>query len=526
MKEIEKLVELTNKTEENIKEIESYIDKLRSYYSKQLLKLEETSGLDIDKEKLKDFFREFWYTYPSKNPNEWYIAIPKFINFSVGWFDHQTTGYNIYLINRYTQWLGEIPSWLKEELKIEEPLHLFVEDGTLFFPKDKKEEIKKKYSELLEIIEEDRGKIKVGKEFDLIAKIIESGGLPFVPKHVAKEDLREPQINFSFDGKYSYQNDAYQKFLKYGAIGIYWLTGGGKSFLAMMCIDTLKGRKVLFVPNNTLKEQWKDYFRKFAPRLLNEVEIYHYSRWEDVKNKEYIIAVFDENQFLPADTYAKLSTLKVKYRLGLSASPFREDGRTSYIFALTGYPLGLGWKDLMKILGKHYHEVNVHVVKNLNDKFSKLKALFDPSKKTFIFSFRLDIGEKIAKMLNIPFVSGQTKNRMEILLNNKAVVISKVGELGISIKDLERIIEVDFLYGSRQEELQLTGRILHGSNPNARHDILMTKEEFLKYGKRLHSLIEKGFYPKVFYHTPIYEEEKVRPTKNLKVKKEGIKKFW
>lgn len=521
MEEIEKLLELTEKTEENIKQIGDYVEKLREYYSREILKLKETKGLNIDEEKLREFFKEFWYVYPSKNPNEWFIAIPKFINFSVGWFDHQTTGYNVYLINRYTQWLGELPSWLKEELKLEEPLPLFVEDGTLMFPKEKREEIRKRYGELLDVIEEDKGRIKVGKEFDLIARIIESGGLPFVPKPVAQSDLREPQVNFDLSGKYSFQKEAYEKFLKFGAVGVYWMCGAGKSFLAIYILDSLKGRKVVFVPNNTLKEQWKEYFRKYAPRLLDEVEVYHYSRWKDVKDKEYIIAVFDENQFLPADTYAKLSTLKTKYRLGLSASPFREDQRTNYIFALTGYPLGLGWKDLMKILGKHYHEVNVFVVKNLNDKFSKVRGLFNPERKTFIFSFRLDIGQKLASMLGIPFVSGQTKDkdRVEILLNNKAVVISKVAELGVSVKDLEHIIEVDFLYGSRQEELQLTGRILHGSNPKAKHDILMTKEEFLKYGKRLHSLIEKGFYPKVFYQTDIYEEEKI-------TEKKEVKKFW
>lgn len=38
--------------------------------------------------------------------------------------------------------------------------------------------------------------------------------------------------------------------------------------------------------------------------------------------------------------------IDTKYRIGLSASPYREDDRTEYIFALTGMPVGIDWQDL------------------------------------------------------------------------------------------------------------------------------------------------------------------------------------
>ena len=77
------------------------------------------------------------------------------------------------------------------------------------------------------------------------------------------------------------------------------------------------------------------------------------------------------------------------------------------------------------------------------------------------------------------------------------VVISRVGDLGISIKNLQRVIEIDFLYGSRQQELQRTGRLMHSQASNLRHDILMTEDEYSQYGKRLWALREKGFTIKV-----------------------------
>ena len=118
------------------------------------------------------------------------------------------------------------------------------------------------------------------------------------------------------------------------------------------------------------------------------------------------------------------------------------------------------------------------------------------SKRTFIFSDSIEIGEKISKLNDLPFVYGDTENRYDVIQNNKAIVISRVGDLGVSVNDLQRIIEVDFLYGSRQQEIQRTGRLMHSTKAE-RHDIIMTEKEFESYGKRVWILEEKGFHVKV-----------------------------
>jgi hypothetical protein len=55
---------------------------------------------------------------------------------------------------------------------------------------------------------------------------------------------------------------------------------------------------------------------------------------------------------------------------------------------------------------------------------------------------------------------------------------------------------VDFLYGSRQQQLQRTGRLMH-SEEAERHDIIMTEQEVRDYGKRIWALQEKGFTIKI-----------------------------
>ncbi len=487
--ELNKIIEKAN---EDLKQLGVEVTKLQRYYWDAFNSLKK-KGVSFDEELMKEWLEEFWVLYPSKNINEWFVAIPKFINFSIGWLDHTTKGYNHYLINQYTQWLGEVPEFIRKDLNIKEPEKIFVNDSTLIFPEGKEKEIEKQHGELLSAISKGTARIKEGKQFDILARIIESGALPFVPRSVDEKDLRLSEVKFSFDGKFVFQKQAYDMFLKYGALGIYWMTGAGKSFLTMMVLDTLKGNKALVVPTLTLVEQWKEYFQKYAPRLLNEVEIYTYMAYDKMKGKEWTIVVFDECHQLPADTFSRLATLKTKYRLGLSATPYREDGRTNYVFALTGYPVGLGWQDLMKILGKKYHQVTVYIVRDLQSKINLTSQLINKNEKTIIFVNLIDIGERISNLLGVPFIHGETKNRMDLARQSKIFVASRVLELGVSLKDLEHIIEVDFLFGSRREEVQRTGRLFH-SEEAKKHDIIMTKDEFENYGKRLHGLREKGFF--------------------------------
>jgi superfamily II DNA or RNA helicase len=236
-------------------------------------------------------------------------------------------------------------------------------------------------------------------------------------------------------------------------------------------------------------------------------------KWNELRKKEFVLIGFDECHVLPADTFSKLATVKTKYRFGLSATPQREDGRSNFIMALTGFPVGLDWRTIMNVLGKEYHTVNVHVVKDMESKYQLVKQLYNPERRTIIFINLLDIGKRISEILEIPMISGQTKNRLEIIKSNKSFVASRVLELGISIKDLEQIIEVDFMFGSRREELQRTGRLMHSIVKGKVHDIIFTKSELEQYGKRLFSLYERGFRYKLIPHMAGIQIEEVRERK-------------
>ncbi len=71
--------------------------------------------------------------------------------------------------------------------------------------------------------------------------------------------------------------------------------------------------------------------------------------------------------------------------------------------------------------------------------------------------------------------------------------MSRVGDEGLSVPDLERVIEVAFLRGSRMQESQRFGRLMHSQADKLEHIVLMTEVEFEAYEKRLYSITERGF---------------------------------
>ena len=114
-------------------------------------------------------------------------------------------------------------------------------------------------------------------------------------------------------------------------------------------------------------------------------------------------------------------------------------------------------------------------------------------KKTIVFCDSIKFGNALSKRFEIPFVSGESRKRIEVIEEAETSIVSRVGDEGLSIKSIERIIEVDFLFGSRRQEGQRLGRLFHGEK-KGEHIIMMTEGEFEKHSKRLYAIYEKGFH--------------------------------
>ena len=175
-----------------------------------------------------------------------------------------------------------------------------------------------------------------------------------------------------------------------------------------------------------------------------------------------------------------------------SATPYREDGRTDYIFALTGFPIGLSWENLIELGVLEIPDIRCYILPDWRAKQNKLKELLEQDKKTIIFCDSISLGERLSKEFSIPFIHGGTSKRIETIKEADVSIVSRVGDEGLSIPDIQRVIEIDFLFGSRRQEGQRLGRLFHGKE-KGEHIILMTEKEFEDYNKRLYAITEKGF---------------------------------
>lgn len=440
------------------------------------------------------------YKILPKAENEYYVTVPRFVPFHVGHLHQQDDAWQVFVVNKYISWIEELPEEIREQVDVsKEYEHAKVEDNILELQDEAErdrawDKLGGQEGGLYKTIDDDKIQIKRGKEFEVIAKLIEQGNLPFTTKPVADDDLRGEPGDVQLR---SYQERAWEHFRDMGQIGVYWPPGAGKTFLALYAGERVKGDKLVVVPTSTLESQWEERIEEFTERPYEwEVRTYQYLTHGNSHLDDYspALTVFDECHRLPANTFSKLATLDTTYRIGLSASPYREDERTDYIFALTGYPVGIDWHELVELGMVEYPAVQVYLYRTQRQKVTDTAKLVGGKPgKGIIFCDSLDTGEQLSEELNVPFVSGDTpkSKRMQIVRENRVAVVSRVGDEGMSVEDLDWSIEHDFHGGSRRQELQRTGRVMHGES-EGQHIIQMTDDEAEKFSERLYSLEERG----------------------------------
>jgi len=521
-RQLDEVNEQIASAEDKLQQIINVLARRKEDLSKQIRDYaEKVHWTRFKPEYLPNFVEESYCIEPNRIGKdgkiiEWRVYVPKMVDFQVGRLERATHSYNVFSVTQYMHHFAEIP----EELSSKFPrldLELKVVDGLLVTDSNEEttNQVFNRYRSYL-YQKEGPGKLRIkkGSEWELIAQILEDGGLPFEPKGVDPADIRERSVGgFAGHAEWSerdYQVEADQKFLEYGAVGVYWPFGCGKSQYGLDLIDRLKGQKLIVVSTLSLEEQWNERLKLLPPQRRMECHVVTYQGQREIDSlirqyKQFTLCVFDEVHHLPAKTFMRLSTIPCKYRLGLTGSPYREDGHINYIMALTGYPMGLTWSKFVAEGIISLAQIQVHVV--AKDKY-KLALLDDLLKrdlgKTIIFCDSLDLGELIAEKHGYEWIHGATRNRIDVIKKNQVVVVSRVGDEGISIPELDTIIEVDFMGGSRMQALQRVGRLSHRlvtpDKEPAVHHILMTEQELELYGKRLLAYYDKGFKIDYLYH--------------------------
>jgi hypothetical protein len=444
---------------------------------------------------LKEFLDKPYFTRPLGD-GQYELVVPRFIGFRAGWPVRHAGAYSVFLVTKFIHFINPLPDWLVNELGFGAPsFKANLEGNALTVVEGDAAAVYERLGGAKAIArrEGDRLFLRPASRFDILRRIIrEEGFLPFTPKPIAASLRRTPEIARDEQGHASFalrehQRRDYDRFLEFGAVSVFAYPQTGKSFVALQALAELHGDKLILCPRRSLVDQWQARLKLYlTPGAAAEVTVSTYQGARKHLDREYALVVFDEAHHMPADFAIESATsIKATSRIGLSATPRREDGNEDLIPALCGFPLGADWP----ISAAQRPAVTVWIVK---DEAAKLRLARTLSAqpidgKTFIFTYHLSIGERMARLLDVPFVQGKTKRPLDVIAECDTVVISSVGNEGLSFP-VRRVIEIDFLFGSNMEAGQRLGRLAYeitGKKNAGEHHVLMTPDEYQRYSKRL-----------------------------------------
>ena len=341
-----------------------------------------------------------------------------------------------------------------------------------------------------------------------------------------------------------YQHEWVDSFFEYGSGVLVGPPGSGKTVATMGILDRVEGETLVLVPSRELAGQWRDELLAHTTLTEDQIGEYH-GGTKDLRpvtiatyqtvgmdrhrhvfdDREWGLIVYDEVQHVPSDVFRRSADLQSRHRLGLSASPVREDDREEEIFTLVGPPIGTDWDALFEAGFVAEPTVEIRYVPwtdetarneyvSSDGRERRQLAATNPAKveeirhllsqhagqQALIFVDYLDQGRELSAELDIPFVSGETRHhrRSELFESLRtgtrdALIVSRVGDEGIDLPSAEVAIVASGLGGSRRQGAQRAGRTMRPDG-RAHMYVLATRgsreEDFAR--QRMRYLAGKG----------------------------------
>ena len=341
-----------------------------------------------------------------------------------------------------------------------------------------------------------------------------------------------------------YQRDWVERFEERSAGVLVGPPGSGKTVAALGILTAVGGETLVLVPGRELAVQWREAVLEHTtidPDLVGEyhggekslrpvtIATYrtaamdrHRALFDD---REWGLVVLDEAHHIPAPVFRRAADLQSTHRLGLTATPVRESDDETEIYTLVGPPIGTDWEALFDAGYVAEPTVELRFLPWIDDEAKNVwgnaegrdrrrLAATNPAKvdevgrllgvhegeSALVFVDWLSQGEAIADALSLPFVSGETPHyERERLLaafragEQRALVVSRVGDEGIDLPNAEVAIVASGLGGSRRQGAQRAGRTMRPGG-EATVYVLATQgtgeEEFAR--KRSRHLAGKG----------------------------------
>lgn len=395
----------------------------------------------------------------------------------------------------------------------------------------------------------DRGKIKV----ELIKM-----GFPVDDRiPLSRGERVEIDLSGTFLAR-DYQESAVNSFLGNGERGTGFGTivlpcGSGKTIVGILAMARLKTRTLILCPNVQSVHQWIREIRtktNIADDMIGEysgdvkemkpitVSTYQILTYRKPGTEEYAhfsllrdgrwgFIIYDEVHMLPAPVFRITAELQSIYRLGLTATLIREDGREDEVFSLVGPKrYDSPWSELAQrgyIAEAYCHEIRVPLMEEdevgyaLASKREKYRIASVNRRKLdiveglvqkhsedsiIIIGQYIEQLEEVGKRFSWPIVTGKTSNKVRDEIYQKfrnkeirVLIVSKVANFAIDLPDCSVAIQISGTFGSRQEEAQRLGRILRPKERPSHFYTIITEyseeEEFAMNRQKF--LSEQGY---------------------------------
>jgi len=455
-------------------------------------------GIELDIEAIRATLTRPYTILPINEHEAWLIhwrgiRMPIF-----GWVVAQEPSFIKSKITRSMDLLTPLPTWMKSELGWKPPEHKAIIDGTrtmLTLMDGNEDSFKRKYGKHLGRKDSlGRFAIKGGDAWiNLVAALVRDGILPYIPTPVTRgywndEAALTPLLFDLINKKQKEANSNYidravGEFQSKGAALINYPPGSGKTLTTCVILTHFVGRVLLLADTTMLIEQWRDRLSELAPNA--KVTLSTYQGGAKYLNEEWDLVIFDEAQRVPANTFSKLAFIKTKFRLGLTGTAWREDNRQHLIVALSGFPVAIRWSEMINAGVLRRPRIVVVTVANEAAKTNYVKTLIAKRKgRALIFCDWIEQGKQLANALDVPFVYGNTPNKLQRIAESDVCVVSRIGDRGISLPDLRLVIEVAGAGSAREQFAQRVGRLLHGEF-EGEFITVFTPEEAKKYRGRV-----------------------------------------
>ncbi|WP_266080096.1 DEAD/DEAH box helicase family protein [Haladaptatus caseinilyticus] len=375
-----------------------------------------------------------------------------------------------------------------------------------------------------------------------VKRILYEAGYP-VQDERELESGDELDIDCSLDLR-KYQRAWVEEFVDLKSGVLVGPPGSGKTVAAMGVLEAISGETLVLVPSRELAGQWREELLTHTSLAPEQVGEYHGGE-KNVRpvtiatyqtagmdrhrqlfdQRRWGLIVYDECQHIPSRVFRRSANLQSKHRLGLSATPVREDDKEKDIFTLIGPPIGTDWDALFEAGFVAEPEVEIRYVSwddetyhgeyaDADQRGKRQVAASNPAKvdeiryllaehptaKALVFVEYLEQGADISEALSVPFISGEMphperERHLQAFRDGRldTLVISRVGDEGIDLPDAELAVVASGLGGSRRQGAQRAGRTMRPAG-RARMYVLATRgtreEEFAR--QQLRHLASKG----------------------------------